>query len=322
MPFTPCSLIASLPPLNCDQNSAFAGYADFCRLYQLEFGSLAASQHLGQVGIEGQQIAVHLFRPQRPTGTLVIVHGYLDHHGLYRHLIRYGLERGLNILCFDLPGHGLSSGTRASIDSFEHYQAVFQTLLGKLPEWRLCRPLHLLGQSTGGAIINQFLLTTPAQSPEIDGRIVLLAPLVRPARWRWVRLAHALLSPWKTAVTRDFSANSQDPAFNAFLRRDPLQSPLISTAWIGAMQRWIRTFEQLPPTNAYQPLLIQGQQDNTVDWSYNLPLLRQKFPRLQHLLLPNARHQLANETAETRQQYLDWLDLQGFANRAGVRPYI
>ncbi|MFT5721291.1 MAG: alpha-beta hydrolase superfamily lysophospholipase [Motiliproteus sp.] len=311
MAFNPCSLIASLPPFDPALGSNFDGYHDFCRFYPLTFDTLAASQHLGQIPIEGQQIAVHLFRAPEPRGTLVIVHGYLDHHGLYSHLIRYGLERGLNVLCFDLPGHGLSSGIRASIDSFERYQTVFQVLLGMLDKWPLCRPLHLLGQSTGGAIINQFLLTKPTQSPGIDGQIALLAPLIRPARWPWIRLAHAVLSPWKTAVPRDFAPNSQDPEFNAFLRSDPLQSLFITTAWIGAMKRWIAEFERLPSTNAYQPLLIQGQQDDTVDWRYNLPLLQQKFPRLQRLLLPDARHQLANEAAGIRREYLDWLDLKG-----------
>lgn len=313
MSFNPCSLIAALPPFDADTPSTFAGYADFCQRYPLHFDALSASSHLGQIALHGEQIAVHLFRPPHPRGSLVIVHGYLDHHGLYHHLIRYGLEQDLNVLCFDLPGHGLSSGVRASIDSFEQYQTLFQALLGKLDDWQLCGPLHLLGQSTGGAIINHFLLTQrAARSPEIDGQIVLLAPLVRPARWHGVRLAHALLSPWKATVKREFAPNSHDPVFNAFLALDPLQSPVITTAWVGAMKRWLAEFETLPGTSAYQPLLVQGQQDATVDWRYNLPLLQQKFPRLQTLLIPTARHQLANESAPIRSQYLGWLEQQGF----------
>ncbi|MEH6825537.1 MAG: alpha/beta hydrolase [Motiliproteus sp.] len=311
--FDPRTLIANLPSLDVARPSDFGGYAAFCRFYSLEFEGLTRSQHLGLIAVDGEQIAVHLFRPPHPRGSLLIVHGYLDHHGLYRHLIRYGLERHLNVVCFDLPGHGLSSGARASIGDFEQYQRVFQALLGKLGDWQLCRPLHLLGQSTGGAIINQFLLTQTraAQSPKIDGRIALLAPLVRPASWAGVRLAYALLSRWKNAVKRDFAPNSHDPVFNAFLARDPLQSTLISTAWVGAMIRWLALFQALPAAD-YQPLLVQGQQDATVDWRYNLPLLQQKFPRLKTLLIPAARHQLANETAAIRQQYLDWLDQQGF----------
>jgi alpha-beta hydrolase superfamily lysophospholipase len=309
MPFDPRTLIANLAPFDPSQNTEFDGYQAFCRFYQLDFEGLTASQHLGQLAIDGQKIAVHLFRHSQPQGTLVIVHGYLDHHGLYPHLIRYGLEHGLNVLCFDLPGHGLSSGSRASIDSFERYQTLLQTLLGKLGDWQLCRPLHLLGQSTGGAIINQYLLQ---QRPQIDGQILLLAPLVRPARWHGVSLAHTLLSPWKAAVKRDFSPNSTDPLFNAFLPADPLQSPVIKTAWVGAMKRWLPTFLSLPPAE-YRVLLVQGQQDNTVDWRYNLALLKQKFPRLQTLQIPAAGHQLANESVAIRSQYLAWLDQQGFA---------
>tara|TARA_R110002167_G_scaffold47554_7_gene140703 strand:+ start:8872 stop:9867 length:996 start_codon:yes stop_codon:yes gene_type:complete len=320
MSFNPCSLIASLPSLDPDKRSDFNGYHDFCQRYQLRYDGLASSQHLGQISVASQQIAVHLFRHPQPRGSLLIVHGYLDHHGLYQHLIRYGLERQLNVIGFDLPGHGLSSGTRAAIDSFDHYQQVLHGVLSHLPKWRLSGPLHLLGQSTGAAIINHFLLaqprlelpsTTDALKP--DGQVALLAPLLRPHHWYRVKLAHALLSPWKASVQRDFAANSTDPAFNTFLPTDPLQSPVITTAWVGAMKRWLAEFEALPPSLDYQPLLIQGQQDNTVDWRYNLPRLKRLFPRLQTLTLPRARHQLANESVEIRQQYLSWLDQQGFA---------
>ncbi|MEH6470436.1 MAG: alpha/beta hydrolase [Halopseudomonas sp.] len=309
MQFDPRTLIAKLAPFDATKPSAFEGYSDYCRFYGLEFGERVSSQHLGQLEIDQQQIAIHLFRHPQPQGTLLIVHGYLDHHGLYQHLIRYGLERRLNVVCFDLPGHGLSSGKRAAIDSFERYQTVFQALLEGLDDWQLHRPLHLLGQSTGGAVINHYLLS---QRPQLDGQVVLLAPLVRAARWPWVWLAHSMLSPWRASVARQYHANTHDADFNAFLPSDPLQSATITTDWVGAMKRWVPGFLSLPGAD-YPTLIIQGQQDTTVDWRYNLKILEQKFPRSQTLLIDNARHQLANESASIRDQYVNWLDQQGVA---------
>ncbi|MED5413144.1 MAG: alpha/beta fold hydrolase, partial [Pseudomonadota bacterium] len=54
-------------------------------------------------------------------GTVFIIHGYFDHTGLYGHLIKHCLQKGLTVISFDLPGHGLSSGDPASIDSFNQY---------------------------------------------------------------------------------------------------------------------------------------------------------------------------------------------------------
>jgi hypothetical protein len=45
----------------------------------------------------------------------------------------------------------------------------------------------------------------------------------------------------------------------------------------------------------------------TVDWKHNLDVLRDKFDRPQVLMLPKARHHLANESAGLRQEYLGFL---------------
>ncbi|WP_421867547.1 alpha/beta hydrolase [Motiliproteus sp.] len=316
MEFDPNELIGRLPPFDPQQPARPEDYPRYCERYGFEFGDLSDTSQLGMLEIDAEQIAVHLWRHPSPIGTLLIVHGYLDHHGLYRHLIRYGLERRVNLLCFDLPGHGLSTGKRAAIDSFDSYQRVLEALLDRIDDWRLARPLHLLGQSTGAAIINHYLLRHGTESNRlIDGRIAELAPLVRAANWAWVNLLHSLLAPWKGSVTRGFAANSNDDKFVEFLRRDPLQSPVITADWIGALKRWLPEFQSLD-TIERSLLIVQGEKDATVDWRFNLNLLAQKFPNQQALLLADARHQLANESEPLRQKYLDWLDQQGFLQPA------
>lgn len=327
MPFDPQSLITKLPAFDgadTSTSSTFDGYSKFCDLYQLRFDDLAATQQLGQLELDGQQIAVHRFctarsatgQPPITNDTLLIVHGYLDHHALYRHIIRYGLTRNLNVICFDLPGHGLSSGPRATIDSFERYQQLLTALIEQIQLWQPHQRIHLLGQSTGAAIINQYLLSPDrhGQRPAVDGDVVLLAPLVRASHWPWVSLMHRLLSPWKHSVKRNFAANSHDPQFNAFLPTDPLQSATISACWVGALKQWLPQFTALAPRQDIKPLIIQGQQDATVDWRYNIEVIKQKYPNSHSFSIPTARHQLANESEPLRQQYLDWLDQQGFAS--------
>ena len=301
--FDPQALIAELPPFDATATMTPSMEA-FCRFYGIDFRARHCRQQLGQIDAGGYRIAIHRFSPRTPRGTLVLVHGYHDHHALYGHLISYLLKRDLNVLCFDLPGHGLSSGIRGSIANFEHYQQVLQQVLSG--PTATSQPLHLLGQSTGAAIINQHLLQN---QPTLEGQVIQLAPLVRPARWPLVRMSHQLLSPWIRAVPRQFTDNSNDPAFLSFLRnRDPLQCRTIEVQWVTAFKHWLGLFLTLPPHEGYAPLIIQGQQDATVDWRYNLRVLRQKFPNSETLLLADARHHLANESESIRRHYLHWLD--------------
>jgi len=52
---------------------------------------------------------------------------------------------------------------------------------------------------------------------------------------------------------------------------------------------------------------VQGQADMTVDWEHNLGVLKAKFDRPQVLMLPEARHHLANETLVMREEYFGFL---------------
>lgn len=97
-------------------------------------------------------------------------------------------------------------------------------------------------------------------------------------------------------------ANSGDPAFLEFIaHRDPLQARQLPLEWIGAMKRWAEELHELPPSPRAASV-IQGDADTTLDWRYNLRLLRRKLPNGRFHLLPGARHHLVNETAPIREQ--------------------
>ena len=64
---------------------------------------------------EDHETVIMSWRPTKSLGTVIVVHGYMDHIGLYGHLIRHLLGRQLTVVCLDLKGHGLSSGAACSI---------------------------------------------------------------------------------------------------------------------------------------------------------------------------------------------------------------
>ncbi|MFP3516143.1 alpha/beta hydrolase [Pseudomonas sp. SIMBA_077] len=306
--FSPESLRSHLQPLAAGQplSSEDLAYQHF---YGLDFAQRTAPvrRQLGCFSAGGFDLVSQVWWPEStPEATLFVIHGFYDHMGLYRHVIEWGLDHGFVVIACDLPGHGLSSGERASIGDFNQYQEALQALFIEAQSLSLPQPWHLLGQSTGGAVVLDHLLHYGDQTPA-QGQAVLLAPLVRPRDWQWSKLSYYLLRPFVKGIERRFSENTNDPEFMPFLQADPLQPVRLPTAWVGAMARWIPRIEAMPPS-ARQPLVIQGQADKTVDWQHNLAVLDAKFNQPKVLLIPEARHHLANETADIRAQYLAFLD--------------
>jgi alpha-beta hydrolase superfamily lysophospholipase len=281
---------------------------DYFRHYGLEALLNDASEvHAGFVDTGRFALWCQVWSPPKPTGTAFVIHGYFDHLGLYRHLLSCLLAKGWRVVLWDLPGHGLSSGPRAEIEDFDdyqhclvHLQEALQTL-GMAPE-----PWLGVGQSTGAAILATDALTR-REAAHWAG-IVLLAPLVRPWRWSQASWLHLIASPFVKELPRKYRPNSTDEAFTAFLRdQDPLQPERLSVAWITAMRRWMPRLLALEP-NPLPTLILQGEQDLTVDWEWNLAILAEKFPNAEIHRHPEARHHLVNEAEPIRQVLFEALD--------------
>lgn len=301
-PFDANQLRIHLPELSLHNDISDQTLASYRWTYNLNTMHNLKTSCMGRIEVGSYDIVAQMWWPAHPKATLVIMHGYFDHMGLYRHIIDWALQHNLVVIGCDLPGHGLSSGKRASIKEFSEYQLVLNALLKQAKKFHLPQPWHLLGQSTGGAILIDYLLMgKPAK--EI-GQTVLLAPLIRPKAWRRAYVAYQLLRPFLSSLPRKFGHNSGDKEFLTFIKNeDILQPRSISTAWVGALSRWIKHIEQAPRSNL-RPLIIQGSNDKTVNWKYNLKVLNSKFENGQLLFLPKARHHLANETQLIRDTFL------------------
>ena len=298
------SLRASLQPLAVRQPLSEQGRA-YQRFYGLDrVGSVQS--WLGRFDRAGFEVVGQVWLPAAPVATLVLLHGFYDHMGLYRNVVEWALGRGFAVISCDLPGHGLSSGERASIHDFAVYQQVLDVLFQQAGELELPQPWHLFGQSTGGAIAVDHLLHHGDHSPA-SGEVILLAPLVRPRAWGWSKLSYWMLRPFVKGIARRFSENTNDPTFLPFLLADPLQPRRLPTAWVGALLEWVRRIEAAPASGR-RPLIVQGEEDMTVDWRYNLEVLKSKFDAPQILMLPEARHHLANELPEIRRRYFAFIE--------------
>jgi lysophospholipase len=305
MPFNKHEIAVEIPPLQVGNP---VPDTELIRKYRQYYGidfenripDLQAS--LGRVDILDYAVVVHTFIPDSACATVWVVHGYYDHVGIYDHLIEYLLRQGYAVISFDLPGHGLTTGHLVAVPDFHRYQVVLKTLLETLHQ-RLPQPWFAVGQSTGSAILIDYLvsLTDLALTNAFRG-VVLLAPLIRPRNWRTNRLLHALMGRFRDYVPRRFTISSGDRTFLHFLReRDPLQSRMLSAQWVGALKKWIPMIEahaRLP----FSPLIIQGQRDGTVDWRHNVGVLRDLMHEPEVVYFPDLHHQVVNEKAGIRDE--------------------
>lgn len=180
-------LRASLPLFAFQANAALPDCTkDYIEHYGLDFPQIpqlrALTHRIGFFPSGEFKISCQFFATseERCAGSIFLIHGYYDHTGLYRHIIEYWLLRQFNVLVFDLPGHGLSSGDPAAIGSFDRYQDALDECVRLATDEGLAKPWHIIGQSTGCSIIMEYCLRNCAGSRSEFDKAVLLAPLVKP----------------------------------------------------------------------------------------------------------------------------------------------
>ncbi|MGH1364768.1 MAG: alpha/beta hydrolase [Calditrichia bacterium] len=245
------------------------------------------------------QLAVQIFSPPDPTGSMLIVHGYNAHAGLQQQLIRHLLDMKMRVILYDQPGHGLSTGKTASIAEFDVYGEALQSVINATSDY-LTEPQLMMGHSMGCAVILTWLQENPQTAFE---DYIFLAPLVKHRFWQLGKLGTKVISPMRNSIPRRFKASSSDTAFVSFWRKDPLMGRKVPLEWVQALYRWyesVKSVQQFPG----KLLVVQGDKDRVVDWRFNLPFLAERFSGERLYLLEGAMHQLQNEGLPLRKRVL------------------
>lgn len=293
-----------LKPLNLNREyvaeQALLGYQ---KMFALDKLADLCDYWQGYVQTVKYKIHTQVFKPKQVCkGTVFLLHGYLEHSGIYQPLIKEVLEQGFQVLIYDLPGHGLSEGQAANIDDFNDYQDILLTV-HQYVKPHLTQPYLAIGQSTGAAITMHHILQYAQQrQAPLFKQALLLSPLIRPAKSAWWHnsVGLGIVKRVKTSVPRPFRRNNHNPEFLRFVRlHDPLQPRQLGMNWILAMSKWMTDMENYP--NCRIPIwLAQGVLDKTVDWQYNVEFVRKKFRLQAFLLLEEGSHQLVNEVESIR----------------------
>jgi alpha-beta hydrolase superfamily lysophospholipase len=271
---------------------------EYFRYYGLE---VDGAEHIfGTFNASDKILAAHIFKAKESRGTVILLHGYGDHTGVWKHVINAMVEERYTVAVYDHPGHGLSSGARASIDDFSEYVAGLKNFL-RIVRGHLPGPYHLVAHSMGGAVTLDYLLT--AEQPGVE-KVVLIAPLVHSSYWHLSRFGHYLGKHVTDSVPRASQNASSDEEYLMFTEEDPLLARRVAMKWFSALVEWNQRILSYEPSTL--PIrVIQGTADTAVDWEYNVTFIKEKFLNAEIIFIENGGHQLMNEPLPMRAKVIN-----------------
>lgn len=236
----------------------------------------------------------YLIELPNPKGVVVVLHGYLTHSLTNGHLITKLLRGGYSVAFYDMFGHGLSNGRPGEVENFALYRTSLLDF-SNLIQVDKYQTSAVVGHSTGCVPIFDDILSGEFKFD----KGVLLAPLVRIPGWNSSYYGAAFADLFIDVIPRKFRSNSSNREFMKFARIDPLQVRTISLAWTKALHRWEATIAERKTSNRTL-YVLQGDIDTTVDFRYNMPLIKEKIPHVQIDIVAGGSHELLNELPKMR----------------------
>ena len=247
-------------------------------------------------------LAVYKFQPPQPQQWVIFTHGILDHIGTSSVMIRFFLSRHVGVVAFDLPGHGLSRGSRAHIDDFSVYGDAWARVMRFTQD---LYPRTAISHSTGSAA---YLTFTQRDGSILPERSIMIAPLVRNVFWDLSRFAYSAVG-WATRyVPANDNAATRDQDWLNMWRKDPITVKLLPLTWFEALQRWEERSGQWKKIEASNFHIIQGTADGVVDWRYNIPFLEGIYLGINVHYVVGGWHGLQYEIPEVKQQFYHLLE--------------
>ncbi len=271
-------------------NNHFDSVEGFLGFYGLEFEGVEHEFAAFKSG--GFELAGHIFKPAEYKAVVFILHGFLDHTGSLKNIIEYLTGMRFAVACFDLPGHGLSSGEPTAIDDFGQYSDALCDFV-KAVKPKLKAPYHMIGHSTGASAVIDYLLEK--KGDDFD-KVILVAPLIKSVLWKTSNICSGFYRLFGSKMPRVFRNSSHDKNYLTFVKnKDPLQAKQISVSWVKALYEWNKKIAALSPCSK-EMKVIQGTEDTTVVWRFNMEFIKEKFPKADIALIKHGRHELFNES--------------------------
>ncbi len=240
------------------------------------------------------------------TWMALLVHGYGEHIGRYRHVAEALLATGAAVYGPDHEGHGRSDGEQALIEDFERVTDGLHEVALRAKKKNPGLPLVLIGHSMGGMIAARY---AQRYSEELAA-LVLSGPAIGTRDG----LKQLLSMDPIPEIPVDPAILSRDPQVGEEYAKDPLvwHGPFKQTT-LKAMVAAIDTIEAGPTLGDLPTFWIHGEEDVLVPVAATRQMMEHlRGTRFEEKIYPGARHEVFNET--NRDEVIR--DVIGFIQRA------
>lgn len=266
------------------------GFAHYCQFYGLD--SLATRVELIKLVSNKSKHswpALHFLQPpEKARGYALVTHGLFDHSAYMRPLIHSLLQRNLNVLSLELPGHGLDFKDALECDGFDEYTELNKTA----EEWIAHQQRELLvevSHSTGAiGRLNQLF-----SGKECLHKVVLLNPLVRIQMLQLARASYFCFSKFLSSFPRKKWGPGENREFLEFRKNDPFQVWAIPKSWSRHYFEWIdRVLRSQHTVFCENVLIAQGGRDFVVNSQASQKELALRLSNLKVSYYPQLAHQM------------------------------
>lgn len=264
---------------------------------------------------DGERLFHLALEPADPRAVVVVVHGYGDHAGRYRHVMEFFASKGLAAHALDYRGHGRAGGKRAYVERFELYCRDIADFVARVKARHPGSPVFLVGHSNGALASLSMVLSS--ERPDGLAGVVISAPYLRlaiqPSFFQLLqakvgnKLAPSLAI--KSPLSPDMLTN--DRAMVEATINDPLYLRVVTARWYN--EAMAAQTEVLDRAGSFDlPLLVLVPEGDAVAHPKGARDFFEAAGSADKKLLsyPGLFHELFNETE--RQKVLDdvmtWLE--------------
>lgn len=124
---------------------------------------------------DGYRLPFDRYGPERPQAVVLALHGFTEHRGVHRRLATTLAEHDIAVYAYDQRGFGETRyrGIWPGVDTLvDDARTTLELVQARYPG----RPVHLLGESMGGAVA--MLATSDDRLTRAPASLILLAPAV------------------------------------------------------------------------------------------------------------------------------------------------
>lgn len=252
----------------------------------------------GDLVATGVNLRWQAHSPVKPVATVIIVHGIGEHQGRYETVVQTFLANSIATYTFDLRGHGLSTGTRGHIQSWDDYLIDLAQVVKFVISLEGDRPLFLFGHSMGALIALDYATRFPNGLTGLMINGVPLRPgvVASPSMILLAKLVSKVVPRFSLPLNIKLDELSTLPAVGQAYAADPLVHRGVTARWGASI---IKAIERVrgDVINLRLPTFVTHGQLDTI----NLPegsreaFAAMNFSDKTFKLYPRSRHEVHND---------------------------